>query len=100
MSRIESIITILIQETYNLWSGKGADVEKISQNINDGVQYISNDLPRMQAAGIDFPVEYVSNAMQTYTIAMKQRDDYLLADNLMYEWKEIFTVYHEVMNEI
>ena len=83
-----------------IWQGKGIDVDKIIKRINEGVQDILSQLPKLQQNGIDFPMEYVTSAMNNMSVALQQRDDYLLADNLYFEWREIFAVYEEVLAEL
>ena len=83
-----------------LWQGNGADIESISSDIDDFVNEITAHLEEMNTAGIDFPMEYVSVASKNLINAISKKDDYLLADNLYYEWKEIIIVYDEVMREI
>ncbi len=92
----ENIESITVQ----LWQGKGADMDMVSSNIDMLVNEITDHLGVMNAAGIVFPMEYVTAASKNLIHAISQKDDYLLADNLYYEWKEIAVVYEEIMNEI
>lgn len=94
------ITTEINEVTTQLWQGKDIDVEKITKKINDSVQEIINYMPKMKQVGVNFPIEFVTAAMRKLTIAIEKRDDYMLADNLFFEWKEIFTVFGEIITEI
>ena len=86
--------------TTQLWQGKGADIELLSSCVDSIVNEITAHLDEMKAVGIDFPMEYVSAASKNMIDAISKKDDYLLADNLYYEWREILMVFEEVMGEI
>lgn len=86
--------------TTKLWQGKGADIELLSSCVDNIVNEITAHLDEMKAVGIDFPMEYVSAASKNMIEAISKKDDYLLADNLYYEWREILMVFEEVMGEI
>ncbi len=86
--------------TTQLWQGKGADIELLSACVDNIVNEITAHLDEMKAVGIDFPMEYVSAASKNMIEAISKKDDYLLADNLNYEWREILMVFEEVMGEI
>jgi hypothetical protein len=86
--------------TTQLWQGKGADIELLSSCVDNIVNEITAHLDEMKAVGIDFPMEYVSAASKNMIEAISKKDDYLLADNLYYEWREILMVFEEVMGEI
>ncbi|MCR5545330.1 MAG: hypothetical protein K6F30_02520 [Lachnospiraceae bacterium] len=100
---MDSIIEIqekIENVTNQLWQGKGADIELISACIDTLVNEITDHIGEMKAVGIDFPMEYVTAASKNLIEAISKKDDYLLADNLYYEWKEIIIVYEEVINEM
>lgn len=99
MSNLQ-ILSEIELATERVWQGKGIDVDKIIEQINAGVQDILSQLSKLQQNGIDFPMEYVTSAMKNLSVALQQRDDYLLADNLYFEWREIFAVYEEVLAEL
>lgn len=86
--------------TTQLWQGKGADIELLSACVDYIVNEITAHLDEMKAVGIDFPMEFVSAASKNMLDAISKKDDYLLADNLYYEWREILMVFEEVMGEI
>lgn len=94
------LIGELEKTTTRLWQGEEIDIDQISKDINDGVEQIIEFIPSLQECGVDFPMEYVTNAMRGFVDATNKMDDYLLADNLWYEWREIFEVFKEVVNEV
>ncbi len=100
MESIKEAQTNIENTIIQLWQGKGADIDLISSNVDIVVNEITRHLNEMKAVGIDFPMEYVTVATKNLINAISKKDDYLLADNLCYEWKEIIIVYEEVMNEI
>ncbi len=85
---------------YTLWQGGIVPMEQIQAKANGLVGAIVRATPKMAAAGIAFPMEYVSAAVEHAKQAMASADAYLLADNLFYEWKEIEAVYLELMEEL
>ena len=100
MDSIMEIQGKLENVTIQLWQGKGADIELISSCIDALVNEITDYMGEMKAMGIDFPMEYVTAASKNLIEAIEKKDDYLLADNLYYEWREILLVFEEVMGEI
>lgn len=100
MESINGIKEDIDNMTIQLWQGKGADIDVISSNIDLLVSEITAHLGEMRAVGIDFPMEYVTAASKNLIEAISKRDDYLLADNLYYEWREILLVFEEVIGGI
>ena len=56
-------------------------------------------IKKISEQGIEFPVQYIMDAMKHTADSIQNRDDYKLADCLIYEWLEIITVYEEVVME-
>lgn len=83
-----------------LWQGHAIEVERLTGAINKIVNEIMVGTNEMGNKGVDFPVEYVLDAMKNVSECIASRDDFCLADCLCYEWIEIIDVYNEVMNEI
>lgn len=95
MININKLEDILI----NLWQGKGIDINELISFINGSTEIIVNSLPKLKESGIEFPIEYIKAAMKNMYTAIETTDDYMLADNIYYEWKEIFCVYNETLTE-
>ena len=83
-----------------LLQGKDVDLQKLSEQMEAAVSFIEKKVEEFTNAGIEFPMEYVKNAAVNYVKALNEQDDYLLADNLIFEWKEIFQVVKEVVDEL
>ncbi len=82
-----------------LWQGKGIDLEDTINGVNDFVEELVLNLEELESKGINFPMEYVTGALKHFQEAIEAKDDYLLADCIKYEIKEIAIVYQEIMSE-
>lgn len=83
-----------------LWQGKKVDIDLTVKKINNVVDKIVSNMEAMKDAGIEFPIEYVENALNHLHQALEIRDEYKLADNLYFEWRDITTVKNEVMQNL
>ncbi len=88
------------QMAYAFWQGSTVPVAAIQAKVNELVQAILAAGPAMQAVGVAFPMEYVASAMDNTRMAFDTGDAYQMADILFHEWKEIETVYAEIMAEL
>lgn len=82
-----------------LWQGKGADIASLSDLLDRMTQKMLETIKKISEQGIEFPVQYIMDAMKHTADSIQNRDDYKLADCLIYEWLEIITVYEEVVME-
>lgn len=80
-----------------LWQGRQVNIEEMTQELNHMIEEITTHIDAMRKKGIEFPMEYISNALQNYQTALEERDSYLLADCIAYEIREIAIVYNEMM---
>ena len=83
-------------EAENLWQGKGADICFLQENISKFIEIVSTKCVEGFGDGIEFPLQYLMDATDHFKEAIKKRDDYLLADCLYYEWREIIIVFIEL----
>lgn len=83
-----------------LLQGRDVDLQQLSEQMETAVSFIEKKVEEFANAGVEFPMEYVKNATVNYVNALNEQDDYLLADNLIFEWKEIFQVVKEVMETV
>ena len=83
-----------------LWQGKGVSIEEVTDAVYKLTQEIQQHTDQMRENGIEFPFEYVKSAMTNLSEAIRARDDYMLADNLFYEWNEIAIVYKEIIEQL
>ena len=100
MIKINELIEDIAQETQILWRGQRFIDGSIILKIEEMIQEIYRNIPQLRENGIEFPIEYIEKAIQNMQIAVEKKDAYRLADNLYFEWKEIFTVYKEVTEEM
>lgn len=100
MEKYNNYIKKITELTYTLWQGKGINIEEMTTVITNFITDLEFQCGRMRALGIEFPMEYVEQALKNMKTAIDNRDDYLLADCLYYEWREIMVVFIEVAEEI
>ncbi len=82
-----------------LWQGKGTAIEK----LNETLVAVSNDiLGRAEDLSEEdklTTVNYIRDALADFEKACQARDDFMLADCLMYEWREIILIYMDEEQE-
>lgn len=91
---------VIEEQAKKLWQGKGCDIDIVVDSINNLVGDIVNYGSVFGKLGINFPMEYVRDAMKNLNYAIETKDDYLLADCLFFEWKEIRIVFNELIEEL
>ncbi len=97
---MDSKVRSFEQMAYVLWQGGMVGIDEIQSAIKALAEAVVASIPVMKGAGIDFPMEYLTAATANISNAFNSQDSYLMADCLYYEWKEIETVYMEVMQEL
>lgn len=98
--RINDIKKNIEDEAKSLWQGKGANIELIQNSILSATQIILKQCEKGFGSGIEFPIQYVVNATKHFKEAIEKRDDYLLADCLYFEWREILIVFSELLEAV
>lgn len=88
------------REARALWQGKGADIELVQNSIVSATQIIFKQCEEGFGAGIEFPTQYIVDATNHFKEAIMKRDDYLLADCLYFEWREIIIVFLELIESL
>lgn len=83
-----------------LWQGKGIDINSMTNFIMTMVEQIEMQRFVFRENGIDFPYEFVYSAIESIKKAIESRDDYILADCIFFEWREIMLVFYEVIDEV
>lgn len=91
-------IDVIDKNVIDLWQGKGCNVQEILSEICIFSSMAIQQFEDVVKSGIDFPINCVSGAMAHTDDAIQMRDDYKLADNLYYEWREIALVFAELYN--
>lgn len=87
-------------EARALWQGKGVDIELVQRSIVSATQMILKQCEMGLGDGIEFPIQYVIDATNHFKEAISKRDDYLLADCLYFEWREIIIVFIELVESL
>ncbi len=83
-----------------LWQGKGVDIEALTLMINKFLEAFDELNNRCNKFNIEIPINYLKDAYNNLKNAILSRDDYILADCLHYEWREIMIVLEELDEEI
>ena len=83
----------------SLWQGVGADIAELNKCLDNLTKQMMDGISRLCKIGVEFPTQFIMDAMSHTTESISSRDDFKLADCLYYEWLEIITVYEEVMKE-
>ena len=97
---IYSIKEILENESKKLWQGEGADIDLVQRSIISATEIITKQCEIGFGEGIEFPIQYMVDAIHNFMEAISKRDDYLLADCLYFEWREIIIVFIELKESL
>lgn len=85
--------------TKDIWQGKECNIEEVVSLINRIMEKIAFCNALLKERGITFPMEFVREAAKNLNCAFETRDDYILADCLFFEWREIAVVINELEEE-
>lgn len=85
--------------TEDIWQGKECNTEEVVSLINSIMEKIDSCNSLLKERGVVFPMEFVRNAAKNLNYAFETRDDYILADCLFFEWREIVIVINELEGE-
>lgn len=85
--------------TKEIWQGKECNIDEIVSLINRIMGKIDACNSLLKERGITFPMEFVREAVKNLNYAFKLKDDYILADCLFFEWREIVIVLNELEEE-
>lgn len=97
---IYSIKENLENEARKLWQGQGADIDIVQRSIISATEIITKQCEIGFGEGIEFPIQYLVDATNHFMEAISKRDDYLLADCLYFEWREIIIVFIELKESL
>lgn len=92
--------TIVEEGAYSLWKGRGADVDEIGAAISSTIETIGGMLDQLSDEDKVTTATYIKDSFADYENARKNRDDFLLADCLYYEWREIILIFLEFVGGI
>lgn len=85
--------------TEEIWQGKECNIDEVVSLINRIMGKIDACNSLLKERGITFPMEFVREAVKNLNYAFKVKDDYILADCLFFEWREIVIVLNELEEE-
>ncbi len=77
----------------DLWQGNGADIVTLNGillEVSEDILDMANNLGDEDRLTT---IDYIRQALLDFQRACDNRDDFMLADCLMYEWSEIITIY-------
>lgn len=91
--RLDNSLKLIETEAEHLWQGKGANMEKISGALQDVVDVVMNIADELSGEDRTETLSYIENGLNDYKMACDRRDDFLLADCLYYQWREIILIF-------
>ena len=78
---------------YNLWKGNGADIGVLEKTLIEVSNVIIGIAETLDENDKVTTINFIRNALSDFERAYNSRDDYMLADCLMFEWREIVIIY-------
>ncbi|MBR1572370.1 MAG: hypothetical protein IJ655_06490 [Lachnospiraceae bacterium] len=97
---MDKYIDLIDENCKLLWQAKAVDEVELINMINGSTEEMMEGVKKMLSLGIQFPVQYVTDGLRHFEEAIQSQDNYKLADFLCFEWKEILTVYDEIIAEM
>ena len=85
--------TIIEKAVRDLWQGKGADINMLNgvlAEVSDEILCIANNMNEEDRLTT---INYIRTALTDFQRACDNRDDYMLADCLMYEWNDMISIF-------
>ena len=90
-------LNVIEDATEQLWQGKGTDVGEISDTLNNVINIIMNIAEKLPDEDRIVTMSYIERGLSDYKMACEKRDDFLLADCLFYQWREIILIFSEAI---
>lgn len=93
-----------VNQTYDLiWQGEGGmAINQFSRQvtmIGKILQELISNIPALDEAGVQLPVDVIMQQMHNLTDALQYKDEVRLADTLRYEIGETLNVYLEILKQ-
>lgn len=79
-----------------LWQGKGANIDEIRECVIEVSNTILSMAEALGEEDRNTTAIYVHNALSDFKRSCDNRDDFMLADCLYYEWRELISIYLEI----
>ena len=83
----------------DLWQGNGANIGMLNETLVSVSNIILCIAEQLDDDDKLTTINYVKDALAGFEEACNNRDDYLLADNLYYVWRELVIIYGEMLGE-
>ena len=90
---------IIEKEAFNLWQGNAVDISTLNATIIEVSNTILNIANGLNEEDKNTTIIYVRNALSNFELASNSRDNFLLSDCLYFEWRELISVYIDVIGE-
>lgn len=87
---------IIENEAFNLWQGNAVDMGILNATIAGVSNTILGIANGLNEEDKNTTIIYVRNALSNFEFASKSRDNYILADCLYFEWRELISVYIDI----
>lgn len=81
---------------YSLWKGHGVDMGFLEKTLIEASNIILDMSENLDENDKVTTINYIRNALSDFERAYSRRDDYMLADCLIYEWREIIIIYADM----
>jgi hypothetical protein len=94
---LKNCIETFEKESNSLWQGKGADINAVTQAISFATGIIIQLMEGLSDEDKINTSMFLKNVMNDYENAIKNKDDFMLADCLHYQWREICIIYEELL---
>ena len=85
--------------SYELWKGNGTDVKRLNGVLYDASQIILSVAEELNEEDKTTTINYIKNGLADFEKACNNRDDFMLADCLFFEWREIVSIYADVWED-
>ena len=82
-----------------LWKGHGADIGKLNGYLHEVSSIILNMAESLNEEDKLVTINYIKNALSDFKSACDRRDEYMLADCLYFEWRELVSIYIDEAEE-
>lgn len=90
---------IIGESAHELWKGHGTDIGKLNGVLHEVSNIILNIAESLDEEDKLVTINYIKNALLDFKKACDSRDDYMLADCLYFEWRELVSIYIDEMEE-
>ena len=96
-STLQNCLQTIEEESTELWQGHEIDIEAISGAIHSASRIILDITEKLSDEDKLTTINYIKSGLKSFEDACNARDDYMLADCLYYQWREIITIYRDVL---